>query len=216
MERRSMTNQIISQIAESQIGVLEWGEGSNPAVVKYYEESGHAEVQDDATPWCAAFVGSVLSRAGVQPTGSLLARSYEKWGTKVASLDKAQKGDVIVISRGTKSWQGHVGFYAGHDANNIHMLGGNQGDSVCVANYARSRLVAIRRAPQPKTKMVQSKTLGASQVAKLAATATPIVGAVGGMPWQNLAIVGGLSVIVLIATGVIDIERIKKWKAGVK
>jgi len=36
------------------------------------------------------------------------------------------------------------------------------------------------------------------------------------MPWQNLAIIGGLSVIVLIATGVIDIERIKKWKAGVK
>lgn len=69
-------------------------------------------------------------------------------------------------------------------------------------------------APEPRTSLAQSKTIQASQVTKIASAATPVVGAVAGLEWPNLLILGGLAVIIMIATGVIDLERVKKWKAG--
>jgi hypothetical protein len=69
--------------------------------------------------------------------------------------------------------------------------------------------------PKPeRTKVSQSKTIQASSVAKVASAATPLVGVLGGLPWQNLAIMGVLAVIALIALGVIDLERLKKWNKG--
>ena len=69
-------------------------------------------------------------------------------------------------------------------------------------------------APEPRTSIAQSKTIQASQVTKIASAATPVVGAVAGLEWPNLLILGVLAVVILTATGVIDLERIKKWKAG--
>ena len=69
--------------------------------------------------------------------------------------------------------------------------------------------------PKPERKTIaQSKTIQASSVAKVASAATPLVGVLGGLPWQNLAIMGVLAVIALIALGVIDVERIAKWNKG--
>jgi uncharacterized protein (TIGR02594 family) len=206
---------IAYDIASAQQGTFEWKEGSNPEVLKYFAESGHAEIGDDATPWCAAFVGSVLARAGLPNTGSLLARSYTNWGSAV-DIAAAQKGDVIVLQRGNSTWQGHVGFYDSHTDDGVMVLGGNQNDAVNIRGYDRGRLLAVRRAKQPRKSLAQSKTIGASQVAKVAAAATPVVSAASGMDWQNLLIVAGLALVVLVATGVIDLERIKKWRAGQK
>ena len=69
--------------------------------------------------------------------------------------------------------------------------------------------------PKPERKKVsQTKTIQASSVAKVASAATPLVGVIGGLPWQNLAIMGVLVVVALIALGVIDTERLKKWNKG--
>ena len=65
-----------------------------------------------------------------------------------------------------------------------------------------------------RTKLTQSKTIQASSVAKVASAATPLVGVLGGLPWQNLAIMGVLTVVALMALGIIDIERLKKWNLG--
>lgn len=40
---------------------------------------------------------------------------------------------------------GHVGFFAGYEMGTIYLLGGNQGDSVNVSPYPKSRLLGIRR-----------------------------------------------------------------------
>lgn len=69
--------------------------------------------------------------------------------------------------------------------------------------------------PKPERKSIaQSKTIQASSVAKVASAATPLVGVIGGLPWQNLAIMGVLAVIALLALGVVDVERIAKWNKG--
>lgn len=81
--------------------------------------------------WCAAFVNSVLSESGAEPTGSLMARSYLSWG---ASTLTPTPGDVMVFSRGAEGWQGHVGFYVAtvdyKDSQYWIVLGGNQDNTV--------------------------------------------------------------------------------------
>lgn len=66
---------LIDRTARADLGVWEWAEGDNPRVLAYYREAGVPQDHDEV-PWCAAFVGAVLARCGVQGTGSLLARSY--------------------------------------------------------------------------------------------------------------------------------------------
>ena len=86
--------------------------------------------------WCAAFVNSVLHEVGIDSTGSLMARSYLSWGS---STDTPAAGDIMVFSRGTDGWQGHVGFYVAtvdyNDQQYWIVLGGNQDNSVSYRLY---------------------------------------------------------------------------------
>jgi len=99
-EREPMANlnKTIMQHAQKQVGIWEWaGSENNPLVLAMFAEAGHSEIKQDAVPWCAAFVGSVLLRAGTKGTGSLLARSYLDWGQKIP-LSEAKEGDVVILS----------------------------------------------------------------------------------------------------------------------
>ena len=95
-----------------------------------------------STAWCAAFVNMALERAGLPSGGTLLARGYLKWGQAVT---KPQKGDIVVFSRGNKSWQGHVGFYIKEKQGMILVLGGNQRNEVSYAWYPADRVLGFRR-----------------------------------------------------------------------
>lgn len=116
------------------------GKANNPKVVAYFKDAGFAGIKDDATAWCAALVGAMLERAGRRPSGSLAARSYEGWGI---GLTAPALGCVVTKRRGT-SWQGHVFFCVGADATHVYGLGGNQGNAVTVASFARSEVTAYR------------------------------------------------------------------------
>lgn len=132
-------------LAKKELGVKEIsGVKHNSTVVAYFRDAGHPQITDDETAWCAAFVGAMLARAGIKPTGSLAARSYLKWGTPVG-LTEVKPGDIVVFQRGDSSWQGHVGFYVKHDATTISVLGGNQANQVSIAKYPQAKLLGIRR-----------------------------------------------------------------------
>ncbi len=116
------------------------GSEDNPRIVEMYRLCGHAEVKNDEVPWCAAFVGATLKLSGYKGTGSLLARSYEKFGEV---LDKPVEGCLVVLWRKSKkSGSGHIGFYAGETSKGIQIFGGNQSDKVSVQTYPRNRLLA--------------------------------------------------------------------------
>ena len=132
------------ELAKSEVGTMEWAEGSNPKVVAYYRDAGFPEVKDDVVAWCAAFVGAMIKRAGGKPSGSLAARSYLKWGKPVALLD-AKPGDIVVFRRGNSTWQGHVGFFVSHKGGMIQVLGGNQRDAVNVADQPVAKLLGVVR-----------------------------------------------------------------------
>ena len=148
------------ELAQKEIGTVEWAKGDNPVVIGYFKDAGHPEVSTDATAWCAAFVGAMLARSGVKPTGKLNARSYLDWGAPVERKD-AKPGDVVIFKRGNSSWQGHVAFFVKDKSALIEVLGGNQSNAVNVKGYQASKLLGIRRAPvaahKPTTNPVVSQ-----------------------------------------------------------
>lgn len=64
-----------------------------------------------------------------------------------------------------------------------------------------------------RTKVTQTKTIQSSTVAKAATLAPPVIASVGGLEWQKLLIMGVFGLIALVALGVIDIERIRKFNS---
>jgi uncharacterized protein (TIGR02594 family) len=130
------------QAAWAELGVREIpGDANAPEILRYFRDAGDDDVKAETTPWCAAFVGAMLKRAGIAGTGSLLARSYIEWGT---ALDEARLGAIAVFSRGDDPTTGHVGFVLGEADGKLYLLGGNQGDAVSVAAFDASRLLGLR------------------------------------------------------------------------
>lgn len=129
-------------IARKYLGTAEGaGAGNNPVIVRMYAEAGFPGTKHDSVPWCAAFAGAVLKQAGFKPSGSLLALSYAKWGQPLA-------GPVVgAVACKTREGGGHVGFVVGATATTVTLLGGNQGDKVCIATFPRAPFKAFRWPP---------------------------------------------------------------------
>ncbi len=189
------------ETAKTYEGVWEWSEGHNPDVLAFFAASGHPEIKDDETPWCAAFVGAVLGEIGLPNTGSLLARSYEDYGTEVSIADAIQ-GDIVVLQRGSSSWQGHVGFFHKLEGSKVYLLGGNQRDQVNISAYSKIKILSVRRvlveAPKPKRKSTQSTELRASAIGAVATGGT-VATAVSGLHGNTQLIVAGAGVVILLA-----------------
>lgn len=117
------------------------GVETNPRITRYFKDSGHAEITDDETAWCAAFVGAMLERAKIASTRSLMARSYLSWGE---AIPDPVPGAIAVLSRGGDPSLGHVGFVVAATGDRIILLGGNQSNAVSVEAYDRDRVVGVR------------------------------------------------------------------------
>lgn len=211
------------ELAEKEIGVVEWKDGSNPKVVAYFRDAGHPEITDDETAWCAAFVGAMLHRAGVEGTGQLNARSYLHWGVEVPRSE-ARPGDIVILKRGNSSWQGHVGFFVKDNGKTITLLGGNQANAVNRRAHSvdGDQLLGIRRAPpapapakKERNSPVQSTTVQASAV-QIASGAGAGIAAVGALDGYAQIIAVALAGIVVLAALWIMRERLRKWAEGVK
>lgn len=132
------------ELARNDIGTVEWRDGHNPKVVRYFSDVGHSWVKDDETAWCAAFTGAMLDRSGLPSTRKLNARSYLEWGVAV-DIKNALPGDVVVFWRGSPDgWQGHVAQYVSHNETHVTVLGGNQSNAVNEKPYPISQLLGVR------------------------------------------------------------------------
>jgi uncharacterized protein (TIGR02594 family) len=125
----------------------------NPAVLAMLQLVDHS-VQGDETPWCSAFVNYITWMLDLPRSKSLAARSWLQVG-KPIPLNEARPGfDVVVLSRGPNppgaaviQAPGHVGFFAGYlpQSSLVQVLGGNQGDQVCIDKFPLTRVLGIRR-----------------------------------------------------------------------
>ena len=130
-------------IAQHEIGVKEvMGSGDNPRIVEYLRStnlSGPASSNDE-TFWCSAFVNWCVEKSGYAGTDSAWARSWLNWGRET---DTPVRGCIVVFKRGT-SGGGHVAFFVSKTNTQIKVLGGNQSDSVMIADYRASDLLGYR------------------------------------------------------------------------
>lgn len=114
------------------------GSGNNPEIVAMWVKLG-LPFRDDATPWCAGFVGFVLESVGIHSTRSGLALSYQNWG---APLKAPAVGCVVTFKR---LGGGHVGYVVGKDqSGNLMVLGGNQSDAVNIKAFTLDRVTSYR------------------------------------------------------------------------
>jgi uncharacterized protein (TIGR02594 family) len=135
-------------IARDLVGLKEiHGQQHEPKILALAKDAGLGWIKDDETAWCAIFVGGVLKRAKIAPSGSAAARSYLHWGRDVreSRLEDIPQGAILVFERPPKTFQGHVGFADGYTADGfLKVLGGNQADSVSIADINVSRLIGAR------------------------------------------------------------------------
>lgn len=132
------------RVASSYIGAGEWkGSEHNPLIVTMFARIYNPWFADDETPWCAAFVGSVLEECGVSSTRSARARSYDNYGV---DLVEPALGCIGVLTRGNPdNGKGHVIFVTGRDEfGNIVGIGGNQSNKVSEASFNVERFVGFR------------------------------------------------------------------------
>jgi uncharacterized protein (TIGR02594 family) len=131
------------QIATSMLGSHEH---VNHSALTTYLKNGGVNLDPEKQAWCAAFVNASLQQAGVQGSGSNMARSLLNVGT---ATDKPNVGDIAVFSRGgANSGLGHVGFFQGYTPDGkIRVLAGNQGDSVSEGAVSPDRLLGFRSIP---------------------------------------------------------------------
>ncbi|MGY3583464.1 uncharacterized protein (TIGR02594 family) [Bradyrhizobium sp. USDA 4341] len=87
--------------------------------------------------WCARFMNMVLQQTGHRGTGSDMASSFAKYGTRVSG---PQVGAIAVMGR---RGGGHVGIITGVDAKgNPIMISGNSGHRVRETPVSRGRIYA--------------------------------------------------------------------------
>jgi uncharacterized protein (TIGR02594 family) len=119
------------------------GKKHNDQIISFFHELGYNYINDDETPWCAAFINYCAKQIGAQYATGLRARNWMKCGK---SSSKPSIGDIVVFGYGGKnSKAGHVAMYISEDFDSIYCLGGNQTNMVTISSYCKSDLLGYRK-----------------------------------------------------------------------
>ena len=89
-----------------------------------------------STPWCAAFINTLLEKQGRRGSGELTAASFLRWGKKTI---RPQAGDIVVM-------RNHVTIFLGFsdDGKYVSTIGGNQNNMVQIQEYQLKKVLSFR------------------------------------------------------------------------
>jgi uncharacterized protein (TIGR02594 family) len=140
--------------AHKDLGLRELVAGDlNPEVRAYFKHTRFPpEMITKKTAWCAAAICAWLERAGYRSPRTARASGFARYGTAV-ELQRAQRGDIVVFGKADPDagGSGHVALlWHPQSASEWQVLGGNQGNRVCIALRPVARVVAVRRPPAPE------------------------------------------------------------------
>lgn len=140
---------LLAARADLDAGVKEVpGKKAHPRIIEMYETVGLAHSGDDTDAWCGCAAGTWLKESGYpMPPNAYGAKQFETYGMAVKP-DEWQPGDIGVFYRTKlreKDWRRHVTLIIGETKTHFECLGGNQGDGVSIAKFAKKDLSAIRR-----------------------------------------------------------------------
>lgn len=126
--------------ARSLIGIREIkGHKHNPVILSWLVKL-NAWWHDDETPWCGVFVAACLTKYNYKiPKLYMRARAWLDYGVEIST---PCVGCLVIFKRGAG---GHVGFVVARDnAQNLLVLGGNQGNEVNIRAFSPSRVLGYR------------------------------------------------------------------------
>lgn len=124
--------------ALSLLGVREVPGPGNSPIIAVWLKRLRAWWSDDATPWCGTFVAHVMQQAGIAlPKHWYRAKGWLDWGKPCPPA----YGAVCILDR---QGGGHVFFVTKVSTSFVWGIGGNQGDKVSEAKFARSRVLGFR------------------------------------------------------------------------
>lgn len=148
--------------AFADLGVSEKaGSLSHPRILEMFQKAGHPEVKNDETAWCSAAANCWIVEAFLKGTGSLMARSWLRYGKGCDLTKPLPRGAILIFPRGNNPLFGHVAFLVEERPDGtIYYIGGNQGNAVSILRSHKSRLIGAR---WPNT-VGNSKTLQAGMV----------------------------------------------------
>ena len=132
-------------VAEQYQGLSERSDRNKLA--SFFAQELDISIDPVRTAWCAAFVNSVLAKAGYGTSGSIESTSFLDYGHKVK---EPAEGDIVVMKGVSRRSPTHVGFYVGSALVNgktyYRILGGNQSNRVQVSWFPAAKVIGIRRA----------------------------------------------------------------------
>jgi uncharacterized protein (TIGR02594 family) len=182
------------RIADGEMGQAEVpGASHNLRIVRYARDIGCTWVESDEVPWCAGFVGACLQRAGLEHTGSMLARSYLNWGVECGPVPHA----VVVLRRGNDPRAGHVGFLVERRDGKVYLLGGNQGNAVSIAAYMEADVLGYRWPADAAAPVLAVEERTAAPLPEPPPAPAPVADAKGKRSAGQLMLQSGLGVVVL-------------------
>lgn len=132
--------------AKRLIGLKEYaGSGNNPVLMEMAQDLDLDSIfKGDDVPWCGLFVAHCIASQLADeplPQNPLGARNWRKFGQPT----QPSLGAIMVFWRVARNGGlGHVGFYAGENETHYFILGGNQGNQVCVAKVSKERFLEAR------------------------------------------------------------------------
>lgn len=117
------------------------GPKHNAQILSWAKQVGLSrDYTTDEIPWCGLFMAVCSFEAGYAlPKIALRAKDWLNWGRFVT---EPMLGDVVVFGR---TGGGHVGLYVGETATHFSILGGNQGNCVCIALFPKTAALGFRR-----------------------------------------------------------------------
>jgi uncharacterized protein (TIGR02594 family) len=134
--------------AEKDLGIRELVAGElNPNVRAYFKHTRFPpSMITKKTAWCAAAICAWLERSGTRSPRTARAADFARFGVAV-ELDRAEPGDIVVFGKADPDagGSGHVALFVERRGDVLDVLGGNQGNRVCIAERPVARVVAVRR-----------------------------------------------------------------------
>lgn len=116
----------------------------NRALSKWLASAGKFLGNPARLPWCGDAVETCILKA--LPNEKVPSNPFWAQGWKNFGVDA---GGPIVGAIGVIRWSskaGHVGIVVGYDARSgrVHMMGGNQSDSISISSFPQSKFIAFR------------------------------------------------------------------------
>jgi len=131
------------ELAQRYTGIKERTNGEHPLIQWWLSLCKYGLDVADEVPWCSAFVNGIAWEFRLPRSYSAAARSWLEVGLPIQLSEARPNNDIVILSRGPI--KGHVGFFASIETGTVHLLGGNQSDSVCIGLFGRADILGVRR-----------------------------------------------------------------------